>query len=232
MVLSRPTNTTMLLIENSKKVTCVSKEIFGSPTISVSYHLWLSRYPLYHHFCPIPVSTQSATIGTHVNIVAVLRLPPLSLACELRVCEVALFNTFRRVHGRPPAVKVVGLLTGLENALIFLFYYLSLKTFTRSEKPATRSAGLRVFPSTWVYRKIKSEIKDINVENHFRAGVCPFHNWSCQSHHPNYLKVSKIYPTPLTRNLHARLSGGQPLTFLKSSYKYKANRKHFIFSVD
>ena len=60
-------------------------------------------------------------------------------------------------------------------------------------KKNTQTARLRAFTSTWVYLKIKSEIKDINAEkNMFCADLCIFNYASCQSHYPNFRKVSKI----------------------------------------
>ena len=52
---------------------------------------------------------------------------------------------FVGMMGRLPVVKVVVLLTGWKNVLIFPLHYLYLKKFTQSGEPATRSARLRFF---------------------------------------------------------------------------------------
>ena len=71
--------------------------------------------------------------------------------------------------------------------------------------------GCELFLPREFVEKSRVKLRILTRKIIFRAGECPFHHSSSQSHHSNYLKVSKISPTPQTRNSHARPSGGAAL---------------------
>ena len=118
---------------------------------------------------------------------------------------------FVGLMSRLPVVKVVDVLPGWRNALIFPLYYLSLKKFTWSEKLATRCAKFHFFLPHDFIEIPRVKLMILTQKIIFHPGVCHSHQSSCQFHHSSYIKVSKISPTPRTRNSYARPSVGQPL---------------------
>ena len=82
--------------------------------------------------------------------------------------------------------------------------YLSLKKFVRSEKPATRSARLRVLLLLQFILKSKVQLRILMHKVIFRESVCPFHGASYYFTTLTTPKQAKYLPSG---NLATRMQG-------------------------